>query len=66
MSFVGYTPEIFFAPIGGRILDAAPGIPGHQNYFLFLAALSLLGLAVVFGLMRINKRSTLAADTMPS
>jgi predicted MFS family arabinose efflux permease len=66
MSFVGYTPEIFFAPIGGRILDAAPGIPGHQNYFLFLAALSLLGLAVVFGLMRINKRSTLAADTVPS
>lgn len=66
MSFVGYTPEIFFAPIGGRILDAAPGIPGHQNYFLFLAAISSLGLAVVLGLARINKRSTLAAGTVPS
>ena len=66
MSFVGYTPEIFFAPIGGRILDAAPGIPGHQNYFLFLAAISLLGLAVVFSLVRINQRSTLAADSVPT
>ena len=66
MSFVGYTPEIFFAPIGGRILDAAPGIPGHQNYFLFLAAISLLGLAVVFSLVRINQRSPLAADSMPT
>ena len=66
MSFVGYTPEIFFAPIGGRILDAAPGIPGHQNYFLFLAAISLLGLAVVFSLVRINQRSTLVADSAPT
>ena len=66
MSFVGYTPEIFFAPIGGRILDAAPGIPGHQNYFLFLAVISLLGLAVVFSLVRINQRSTLVADSVPT
>jgi len=63
MSFVGYTPEIFFAPIAGRILDASPGIPGHQNYFLFLAAISLLGLAVVFYLVRTIKRSTIAPAT---
>ena len=62
MSFVGYTPEIFFAPIAGRILDAAPGIAGHQNYFLFLAAISLIGLAVVFYLVHTIKRSTLVAD----
>jgi len=66
MSFVGYTPEIFFAPIAGRILDAAPGIPGHQNYFLFLAAISLIGLAVVFYLVRTIKRSTLAPDVVPT
>jgi len=64
MSFVGYTPEIFFAPIAGRILDASPGIPGHQNYFLFLAAISLLGLAVVFYLVRTIKRSTIAPATV--
>jgi len=56
MSFIGYTPEIFFAPIAGRILDASPGLPGHQNYFLFLAAISLVGLAVVIGLVRVNRR----------
>ncbi len=61
MSFVGYTPEIFFAPIAGRILDAAPGISGHQNYFLFLAAISSIGLAVVFYLVHTIKRSTLVA-----
>ena len=55
MSFVGYTPEIFFAPIAGRILDASPGLVGHQNYFLFLAALSLLGLLSVAVLLRLNR-----------
>jgi len=64
MSFVGYTPEIFFAPIAGRILDASPGIPGHQNYFLFLAAISLIGLAVVFYLVRTIKRSAIAPATV--
>jgi len=66
MSVVGYTPEIFFAPIAGRILDASPGIPGHQNYFLFLAAISLAGLAVVIGLVRVNKRLTEIPDAVGS
>lgn len=57
VSFVGFTPEIFFAPITGRILDASPGVPGHQNYFLFLAACSAIGLAVVFYLIVANKRA---------
>ena len=55
VSFVGYTPEIFFAPITGRILDADPGLVGHQNYFLFLAAIMLVGLFVVFWLLRLQK-----------
>jgi sugar phosphate permease len=46
VSFIGYTPEIFFGPVSGRILDAAPGLEGHQNYFLFLAGFALLGLLV--------------------
>lgn len=56
MSFIGYTPEIFFAPIAGRILDASPGVGGHQNYFLFLAVLSAIGLLTVFYLIRVNKQ----------
>jgi len=55
VSFVGYTPEIFFAPITGRILDAAPGLVGHQNYFLFLAGVMVVGLAVVYWLLRLQR-----------
>jgi sugar phosphate permease len=47
ISLVGYTPDIFFAPITGRILDANPGIVGHQNYFLFLAGVSFAGVLMV-------------------
>ena len=57
VSFVGFTPEIFFAPITGRILDASPGIPGHQNYYLFLAVVAVLGLAVTCYLIIANKRA---------
>ena len=55
VSVVGYTPEIFFAPITGRILDATPGIGGHQNYFLFLAGVAGLGVLVVAGLLWLKR-----------
>jgi predicted MFS family arabinose efflux permease len=57
VSFIGFTPEIFFAPIAGRILDAAPGVEGHQNYFLFLALVALCGFAVVMFLLREKRRA---------
>ena len=60
ISFVGYTPDIFFAPITGRILDAAPGLPGHQNYFIFLAATAALGVLAVTWLLWLNSRSVKA------
>jgi nitrate/nitrite transporter NarK len=55
VSFVGFTPEIFFAPITGRILDAAPGIAGHQNYFLFLAAVAAAGVVATSCLIAMNR-----------
>ena len=55
VSVIGFTPEIFFAPIAGRILDANPGIVGHQNYFLFLAAIAALGIVVVAWLLWLRK-----------
>ncbi len=55
VSVVGYTPDIFFGPIAGRILDANPGIVGHQNYFLFLALIAVLGIAVVAWLLWLRK-----------
>jgi hypothetical protein len=52
--------------IAGRILDASPGIQGHQNYYLFLTVLSSLGLAVVFALVRLNKRLTPTPEAVVS
>ena len=52
ISVVGYTPDIFFYPIAGRLLDAAPGIAGHQNSFLFLSGIAAAGLAVTVFLQR--------------
>jgi len=56
VSFVGYTPEIFFASIAGRILDHAPGVAGHQHYFAFLAGIAITGLLVVVWLLWLNRR----------
>ncbi len=55
VSFVGYTPEIFFAPITGRILDASPGLVGHQNYFLFLTGVMAVAIVVVVGLLKLQE-----------
>ena len=67
VSLVGYTPEIFFAPITGRILDANPGIVGFRHYFLFLAAIALLGIFVVLVLLRLRRTGNLwPAEKDPS
>jgi sugar phosphate permease len=59
VSLVGYTPEIFFAPITGRILDANPGIVGFRHYFLFLAGIAVLGIVVVLLLLGLRARGNL-------
>lgn len=56
VSFIGYTPEIFFGPLSGRILDRSPGLEGHQDYFLFLAGCAALGLLVAAWLVRVRRR----------
>jgi sugar phosphate permease len=47
VSFIGFTPDIFFAPIAGRILDARPGIGGHTDLFMLLGAIAAVGILVV-------------------
>lgn len=54
VSVIGFTPDIFFAPFAGRILDAAPGTQGHQNYFLFLTAIAICGMLVSIFLNRLK------------
>jgi nitrate/nitrite transporter NarK len=61
VSFIGYTPEIFFGPITGRILDANPGAVGFQHYFLFLAGVSAIGIAVVGYLLRLQRSASSAS-----
>jgi nitrate/nitrite transporter NarK len=52
ISVVGYTPDIFVPTLGGMILDANPGAGGYQNFFLFVAALSFIGLIAAFVVYR--------------
>ena len=56
VSLVGFTPEIFFAPIAGRILDANPGVVGHQNLFLVLALIAVAGILAVFWTLWLRRR----------
>ena len=55
ISLVGYTPDIFFGPISGRILDANPGQVGFQNYFIFLASIAAVGLLMVIWLIWLRR-----------
>jgi len=65
VSLVGYTPEVFFAPITGRILDANPGIVGFRHYFLFLAGIAMVGIVVVLALLRLRARGNLWPGQAP-
>lgn len=65
IAFVGYTPEVFFGPVTGRILDANPGIPGFHNYFLFLAVVSAIGVAITATLIRLNGRVVPRPEAAP-
>jgi sugar phosphate permease len=54
ISVIGYTPDIFFASMAGRILDADPGIVGYQHLFLLMALFALIGLGAIFGLRQLK------------
>lgn len=56
VSLIGFTPEIFFAPIAGRIIDATPGLVGLQHYFLFLCAIATAGLFAVGWMLWLRRR----------
>tara|TARA_B100001248_G_C27399676_1_gene469100 strand:+ start:10303 stop:11556 length:1254 start_codon:yes stop_codon:yes gene_type:complete len=57
ISLVGFTPDVFFAPLTGRILDANPGLVGFQHYFLFLSLCAFLGLISVWCFTRSLKKT---------
>ena len=44
VSVIGYTPDVFWGPLMGIVLDNNPGEIGHQYLFLIVATFGLLGL----------------------
>ena len=66
VSVVGFTPDIFFAPIAGRILDANPGIEGHMDLFMLLAAIAVVGIGVVLWLLRLQRNNSEQAPVLSS
>jgi hypothetical protein len=53
ISVIGYTPDIFFGPLMGIILDTYPGALGHEYLFGVLALFSIVGF-IAAGLFRIK------------
>jgi sugar phosphate permease len=60
VSVIGFTPEIFFGPIAGRILDATPGAGGFHNLFALLAIIAACGVGVVVLLSKLRRHSPVA------
>ena len=52
ISVLGFTPDIFFASVAGRILDANPGAVGFEHYFLLMAAICAVGMVFTLTLSR--------------
>ena len=66
IAVLGYTPDVFFYPIAGRILDSAPGIAGHQLYFGFLASIMAVGLLITLVLIWLNRHGDTGRTTLAS
>lgn len=54
VSLVGYTPDVFMAPLMGALLDAAPGATGHYRVFAVVAAFAALGLGAALAFARVT------------
>lgn len=62
ISVIGFTPDVFLPAVAGMILDANPGAEGYQNLFLFIAALSFLGLMAAYVVYRKIRRLQIAHE----
>ena len=55
MSVIGYTPDIFFGPLMGYVLDSNLGVIGHQNLFFVIAGFSVIGLIAAIAFRGVSK-----------
>ncbi|AGH81017.1 major facilitator family protein [Psychromonas sp. CNPT3] len=65
ISVIGFTPDIFFAPVAGRILDASPGAQGFHNLFILMAVIAASGwlFAQLILRQRLKKERLVSSDT---
>ena len=64
VSVIGYTPDIFVTYVAGVLIDASPGVAGHQHFFWFLSAFAVIGVVASLILMRLlhpGRRATATA-----
>lgn len=57
-SLIGYLPDIYMAPLMGVLLDASPGVKGHQHVFLLLSGFAGCGLVANLVMTRLIRRSS--------
>lgn len=62
ISVVGFTPDIFFNSITGRILDAPDSIKAYQNFYLFLLVFAVFGIISSYLLVLATNKSNAAID----
>lgn len=54
VSVVGFTPDIFVTLVAGVLVDASPGLAGHQHFFYFLSVFAAVGMLASLLLLRFN------------
>ncbi len=56
ISVIGYAPDAFFNSLAGRIIDANPGLKGHQQFYMMLTVFAIIGLLTTIILVYYNKK----------
>ncbi|MEO1417936.1 MAG: MFS transporter [Bacteroidota bacterium] len=56
VSVLGYTPDIFFGPLMGYLLDENPGVIGHQYVFMVVGVFALVGLLATITFRIVNRK----------
>ncbi len=54
VSLIGYTPDVFMAPLMGFLIDRSPGAAGHQHVFAVVTGFALLGLSASLVFQRLR------------
>lgn len=65
VSLLGFTPDIFFNSLAGRVLDNTPGIDGFHHFYLLLAGFSAAGLGAITILVLQIKKEKNAIGNAP-